>query len=157
MSVKLARRVAAEELGRGEAAIRFRPESLDEIGKAITRDDIRRLIKSGAITAVKMKRELHKRTIKKKRYRGPGKRKGTANARRGMSWEKKTRAQRTLLKKLRQMGKLDRKVFRKYYLLTKGNAFPDKRSLLLHLSDDGIRISDEEMKQISEFAKKEYR
>ena len=157
MSVRLARRVAAEELGRGEASIRFRPESLEEIGKAITRDDVRRLIKDGAITAVKTKRELHKRRARRKRYRGPGKRKGTANARRGMSWEKKTRAQRTLLDQLRRMGKLDRKVFRRYYLLTKGNAFPDERSLLLHLSDDGIKVSEEEMKQINEFAKKAYR
>lgn len=157
MSVKLAKRIASEELGRGEAAIRIRPESLEDIRKAITRDDIRRLIKEGAITAVKPKSELHKKAKREKRRRGAGKRKGTLNARRGRTWEKKVRSQRVLLRRLKEIGKVDRRVFRKYYLLVKGNAFPDKRSLLLHLSDDGIKVGEEEMKQVNEYIKGRYR
>ncbi len=156
MSARFARRIASEELGRGEASIRFRPESLQDIGKAITRDDIRKLIKEGAITALKPKWELHKKRKHERRYRGTGKRKGTANARRGMTWEKKVRSQRVLLSRLREMGKLDRSAFRRYYLLIKGNAFPDKRSLLLHLSDDGIKVSEDEMKQVNEYMRNRY-
>lgn len=157
MSVKFAKRIAAQVLGRGENALRLRPESIDDIKKAITRDDVRKLIKDGAIVALKPKSELHKPLKVEKRRKGPGKRRGSANARRGRVWEKKVRSQRVLLKRLKLMGKVDREMFKRYYLLVKGNAFADKRSLLLHLSDDGIRVSDDELKQINEFARSAYR
>jgi large subunit ribosomal protein L19e len=156
MSVKFAKRIASQILGRGENALRLRPESMDEIKKAITRDDVRKLIESGAIVAVKPKSELHKRAKVERRKRGIGKRKGSAKARRGRVWEKKVRSQRFLLKRLKLMKKIDNPTFKRYYLLIKGNAFPDKRSLLLHLSDEGIKISEDEVKQINEQAKKTY-
>jgi large subunit ribosomal protein L19e len=156
MSVKFSKRVASQILGRGQNALKFRPESMEEIRKAITRDDVRKLIESGAIVAIKPKAELHPKTRREARKRGPGKRRGSANARRGRVWEKKVRSQRLLLKRLKLMGKLDNANFKKYYLLVKGNAFPDKRSLLLHLSDDGIKVSDEEVKQINEYARSTY-
>ncbi len=157
MSIKFTKRIAAELLGRGEDSLKLRPESLEDIKKAITRDDVRKLIKDGAIVAVKPKQELHKSKPLPKRKRGPGKRKGSAKARRGRVWEKKVRSQRLLLARLRTMGKVDGTTFKRYYLLVKGNAFHDKRSLLLHLSDDGIKVSDDELKQINEYAKSMYR
>ncbi|MDE1873848.1 MAG: 50S ribosomal protein L19e [Candidatus Micrarchaeota archaeon] len=157
MSVKFARRVASQILGRGESSLRMRPESMDEIKKAITRDDIRKLIKDGAIVAAKPKWELHKPAKTEKRKKGRGKRRGSAKARQGRVWEKKVRSQRLLLRRLKLMGKVDRPMFKKYYLLVKGNAFADKKSLLLHLADDGVKVNDEEIKQINEFARNAYR
>ncbi len=157
MSVKFTKRIASQILGRGENALRLRPESMDEIKKAITRDDVRKLIKDGAVVAVKPRYELHKSTKTEKRKRGRGKRRGSAKARRGRVWEKKVRAQRFVLKRLKTAGKIDNATFKRYYLLVKGNAFADKRSLLLHLSDEGIKVSDEEVKQINELAKGAYR
>ncbi|MGA3020383.1 MAG: 50S ribosomal protein L19e [Candidatus Micrarchaeales archaeon] len=153
MSIKFAKRVASEVLDRGENSLRMRPESIEEIKKAITRDDVRKLIKEGAIIAIKPKHELHKKHMEEKRKRGAGKRKGSSKARKGRTWEKKVRSQRLLLQRLKATGKIDNLFFKRYYLLIKGNAFPDKRSLLLHLSDEGIKISDEEIKQINEYAK----
>jgi large subunit ribosomal protein L19e len=153
MSIKFAKRVASEILERGENSLRMRPESIEDIKKAITRDDVRKLIKEGAIVAIKPKHELHKKHAEERRKRGAGKRKGRYNARRGRVWEKKVRSQRLLLQRLKTMGKIDNNFFKRYYLLIKGNAFPDKRSLLLHLSDDGIKISDDEIKQINDYAK----
>ena len=157
MSVKFTRRVAAEILGRGETAIWIKPDSVEEVKKAITRDDIRKLIKDGIIVAVKTKSELHPKSALAKRKKGQGKRRGSLKARQGRIWEKKVRSQRVLLKRLKLMAKIDNPTFKKYYLLVKGNAFPDKRSLLLHLSDDGIKISEEELKKISDFAKSAYK
>ncbi len=158
MSVKLTKRVASSILKRGESAIKIREGSIEDANKAITRDDVRGLIKSGAIYAVKRKREVYKRVKPVKRKRGTGKRKGTNKARLGGSpWKKKARSQRMLLKRLREMGKIDGAVFRRYYLHVKGNIFPDKRSLLLHLGDEGIKVSDEELKQISEYMRDAHR
>lgn len=157
MSVKFSKRVASELLNRGENAIRMRPDSMEEIGKAITRDDVRKLIKDGSIVALKPKHELYPRVVEEKRKRGKGKRKGSANARRGRTWEKKIRSQRLVLRRLKEINKIDNVMFKRYYLLIKGNAFPDKRSLLLHLSDDGIKLSEEETKQLNEYSKEMHR
>lgn len=156
MSVKFAKRVASQILGRGENALKLRPESMDDIKKAITRDDVRKLIKDGVIIALKPKYELHKPAKTERKKRGRGRRRGSANARHGRTWEKKVRSQRLVLRQLRIMGKVDSPTFKRYYLLVKGNAFPDKRSLLLHLSDDGIKVSEEEVKQINDVAKSAY-
>jgi large subunit ribosomal protein L19e len=158
MSVKLTKRVASSLLKRGESSIRIREGSIEDANKAITRDDVRAMIKSGAIFAIKKKREVYKRVKPVKKKRNTGKRKGTNKARMGGSpWKKKARAQRMLLKRLREMGKIDGAVFRKYYLHVKGNVFADKRSLLLHLEDDGIKVTPEEMKQINDYVRGTYR
>ena len=39
----------------------------------------------------------------------------------------------------------------------KGNSFPDKKSLLLHLGDEGVKVSDDELKQINEYVRKLYK
>jgi large subunit ribosomal protein L19e len=157
MSVKFTKRVASELLNRGENAIRMRPDAMEEIGKAITRDDVRRLIKDGSVMALKTKHELYPKVHEEKRKRGHGKRKGSANARRGRTWEKKVRSQRLVLRRLKDIKKIDNVMFKRYYLLIKGNAFADKRSLLLHLSDDGIKLSEEELKKLNEYSKAMYR
>ncbi|MEM3781567.1 MAG: 50S ribosomal protein L19e [Candidatus Micrarchaeaceae archaeon] len=162
MTIKFAKRAAAEILGRGESAIRIKTSSLPDASKALTRDDVRNLIKQGSIYAVPKKhnKSMHGKLLKikreKGRRRGPGRRSGTAKARTGMTWERKIRAQRKLLQQLRQINKIDSKTFRHFYLLAKGNSFPDKRSLLLHLSDEGIKVSDDELKQIEERIRKAY-
>jgi Ribosomal protein L19E len=58
MGVKLVRRVAADLLGRGESSIRLKGASIEDINKAITRDDVRELIKSGKVYALNEKHNL---------------------------------------------------------------------------------------------------
>jgi len=163
MSMKFARRAAAEILNRGESAIRFNKNAIDEIKKALTKDDVRKLIQNGSIYAVKAKHNLslNSKILKKKREegrrRGFGRRKGTRKARGGISWEKKVRSQRAVLKELKEMGKIDSSNFKKFYLLIKGNAFPDKASLLLHLKENGVELSDDERRKIDEALKIRYK
>ncbi|MGC8628846.1 MAG: 50S ribosomal protein L19e [Candidatus Micrarchaeia archaeon] len=162
MTIKFAKRAASEILHRGEKAIRIKEHALEDARKALTRDDIRKLISQGDIYAVLPKHNLsrHGKLLKEKRAkgrkRGYGKRKGTRKARAGRIWERKVRSQRLLLKRLKETGKIDNKTFTRFYLAIKGNAFPDKRSLLLHLSDEGIKVSDDELKQIEEYIKQKY-
>jgi len=157
MSIKFTKRVASEILGRGIGALKINPNSMEDIKKAITRDDVRKLIKEGSIIAIKTKSEMYPKPKKEKRKKGIGKRKGKANARRGRTWERKIRSQRLLLEKLKEMKKLDNATYRRYYLLAKGGAFPDKRSLLLHLGDDGINVTEEELKRINDYVKSLYK
>jgi large subunit ribosomal protein L19e len=163
MTIKFARRAASEMLGRGESSIRVNPASLDDVKKAMTREDVRRLIQSGGILALKEKRNISmnskilKERRSKGRRRGQGKRRGTDRARQGSRWAKKARSQRRLLKKLRSSGKIEGSRFKKYYRLVKGGAFADKASLMLHMNEDGVKVSAEELKAISEEISKEYK
>lgn len=162
MGLKFAKRTASKLLGRGESAIKINPGAVSDAKKAITRDDIRALISNGSIYADKIKKNksINAKMLKQKRdegrRRGPGKRKGTRKARGGLTWEKKVRSQRMLLRELRGMKKLDTKSFNQFYGLIKGSFFPDKASLLRRLLENGVQLSDEEMKTISENAKKRY-
>ncbi|MCL4553436.1 MAG: 50S ribosomal protein L19e [Candidatus Marsarchaeota archaeon] len=163
MTIKFAKRVAASIMRRGVNAIRIKPGSYDEVDKALTRDDVRKLIGTGSVFAVGEKhnastrsKRLHQKRSEG-RSRGPGWRRGTQKARRGRVWEKKVRSQRLFLKKLKSMGKVDTKTFNRLYGQIKGNAYASKGALVLHLEDQGIKISEDEMKQISEHAKANYR
>ena len=149
MSIKLTKRVAAIIMDRGENSIRINPTAIAEAKKAITREDVRALIKNGSVYAIKEKKNLsiHGKELRKKRIegrkRGPGRRKGTKNARHNISYPKKIRGQRRILKNLKEDKIIDNVVFKKYYKLTKGGGFPTKISLINHIKDSGIKISDE--------------
>ncbi len=162
MGLNFAKRTASKLLKRGESAVRINPNAVADAKKAITRDDIRKLIKDGNIYAIKAKKNksINAKILKMKRdegrRRGPGKRKGTRKARGGMSWEKKSRSQRMLLKELKKMGKLDTSSFNTFYGLIKGNMFPDKASMLRRLADHNVIVSQEEMAKINEEIKKRY-
>ncbi len=163
MTIKFARRIASEIMKRGEGSIRINPSSIEDAKKAMTREDVRSLVKNGGVYAIKKKHnvsinaKLLKIRRSKGRGRGPGKRKGTLKARRGERWIKKVRSQRMLLGRLKSMGKLDNVSFNKYYLLIKGNSFPDKASLILHIREDGIVLKDEELSSINEYIKSQYK
>ena len=47
MTIKFARRVAAEITKRGVNSIRIAPTKMEDVKKAMTRDDVRKLIKDG--------------------------------------------------------------------------------------------------------------
>ncbi len=163
MGAKFVKRIASELTGRGENAIRLNSNAREEIGKALTRDDVRKLIKNGSVFALKERHNISlnskdlRRRRSKGRGRGQGRRHGSAKARLGRRWKKKIRSQRLLLGILKSKGKLDRQAFKHYYALAKGNSFADKSSLLLHMSEEGIKLSESELKEINEEIKKAYK
>ena len=163
MGIRFAKRAAARIMKRGESAIRLNPLKMEDIEKALTNEDIRRLVANGSIYAVKAKHNLSLGAKKLKvarsegRRRGIGRRRGTTKARQGRSWEKKVRSQRTLLKLLRSSGKIDKRSFNEFYMRVKGNTYSTKATLLSHLKEQGVQVGEEEMKRIKEQMKQQYK
>lgn len=154
MSVKLTRRVASNLLHRGESAIRIKESAVAEAEKAITREDVRQLIKKGDVYALQAKSNIsvYSKLLKIKRQqgrkRGPGSKKGTMKARGSVEYKKKVRAQRRVLLALKQDNTIDNKLFKGFYRLVRGNVFPSKASLLGHIKSKGVQIDDERFKQL---------
>lgn len=154
MSIKLTKRIAGELLGRGVSAIRIKNDSVPDAKKAITREDVRALVKNGGIYALKAKHNIsaYSKVLKEKRIkgrrRGPGKRKGTRSARGMVEYKKKIRGQRRLLKQLKEENVIDNIKFKQYYALVKGGNFQSKASLLSRIRSDGISFDEEKAKQL---------
>lgn len=143
MAMNSVRRIASGILGVGESKIRFKPDSLSKISEALTREDIRALIKDGSIIALQKRgvsrvRGMAKRNQARKGRRfGAGSKKGTSSSRKGSkeAWMEKVRAQRRHLFSLLESGKISRVAFRKTYRMVKGNAFKGVKMLETHLRE----------------------
>ncbi len=142
-TLKAVKKLAASILKCGVTKIWIDPEKIEEAEKTITREDVRKLIEKGVIKKREEEKERHpeakKKQLQKKkgRRRGPGSRKGARGAREGekTEWLRKVRAQRRLIKILRDKGVIDRRTYRKIYLMIKGGAFKSKKHLLTYLKD----------------------
>ncbi len=127
MNISNKKAMAAKVLNVGVNRVRIDPDGLERISDAITRDDIRALIREGIIWAEPVKgisrgRIRRKMALKKKRGRGSGSKKGSRGARlpRKRLWVIKVRAMRNHLKKARERGDITGDVFDKLYLQIKG-------------------------------------
>jgi large subunit ribosomal protein L19e len=123
------RRLAAKVLGVGKGRIRFNPERLEDLEDAITREDIRRMHRQGAIEVVKPAGTSRGRVRARSGRRGPGSRKGTRESGK-RRWIRQVRALRRTLRELRERGEVDSKLYRRLYLLIKGGAVRSRRRLL---------------------------
>lgn len=140
------RRMAASLIKCGENRIWMDQDRLDEIAKAVTKDDIRVLIKGKAIKSKQVKGISHGRKKyiaeqkKKGRRTNHGSRKGKKYARfpRKRRWILTIRPIRSYLKSLRENNEINKKTYRQYYLKAKGGEFRSKRHLKTHLLSDGI-------------------
>lgn len=135
--LKTQRRLAAQILKCGENRVWLDPESMEDIARAITKEDIRALIEEGVIRKKRKKgisrgrwREKIK-TEKKDRRKGHGSRKGKRGARESKKrrWIRKIRAMRDELKRLRDEGKIERTIYRKLYRLAKSGEIKSRRHL----------------------------
>lgn len=143
MDVSVQRRMAAEILKYGIERVWIDPTQLDRVKMAMSKDDIRALIKEGVIKK-KQKKGISSARVKKLkeqrkkgRRRGPGSRRGAAGARTPPKerWMATIRALRKTLKQLRDSGKIDRKVYRKLYRMAKGGAFRSRSHLFLYMRE----------------------
>ncbi len=104
MKIDKKKLLAARVLGVGRGSIRFHPSRLPEIAEAITRQDFRDLITSGAI-ALKEARGRKKNERKQKRGFGKIKKKVKRRKREYMLLTRKLRA---YVKELLKQGKISR-------------------------------------------------
>ena len=86
MNLLSQRRLAAQVMGCGGTRVKFNTERLDEVAEALTKDDIRSLVKSGAIiekpvTGISRGRARTRQKQRDKgRRKGSGRRSGTSKA-----------------------------------------------------------------------------
>jgi large subunit ribosomal protein L19e len=143
MSLKAQKRMAAEILKCGENRVYFDPYLIDEIKMAITREDIRNLVKEGIILKKykkgnsKYRKNVRHERKKKGRARGLGKRKGTKYARlpKKKRWMNRIRPQRRELKKLRDRNLITTATYRKLYKNAKGGMFNSVAQMNRHIKE----------------------
>jgi large subunit ribosomal protein L19e len=137
MNLTSQRRLAAQVMKIGATRVKFNVERLEDVSEALTRDDVRGLVKSGAIeerpkTGISRGRARLKKAQKLKgRHKGAGKRKGRMKARTPAkrAWISKIRAIRDELKNMRQAKEITAAEYRKLYVQAKGNLFQSRRHL----------------------------
>ena len=147
MSLRSQRKIAARVLGVGEERVWIDPNRIEDVEVAITREDIRRLIKEGVIRKVKEKgvsraraRIIHKKR-KKGRRRGPGRRKGAKGARADSKtlWINRIRAIRRRLRELKRKRVISTRVYRQLYLRAKAGVFESVSDLHRYIEAHGLR------------------
>ncbi|HTY91124.1 MAG TPA: 50S ribosomal protein L19e [Methanocella sp.] len=125
------KRLAADLLKVGVTRVWMDPERLEDIATAITREDLRGLIEEGVVKRrpkVGISRgRARARDIKRAKghRKGQGSRRGAAGARapKKEQWMRKIRAQRKVLKQMRDEKTIDAHNYRILYMKAKGGEF----------------------------------
>ncbi len=151
MKLKLQKRLASIIFKGSKKRVRFENEVLDEIKEGLTKDDVRGMIKRGLISINQKKGVSRVRAKKKANQRvkglrkGPGKRKGSKNARLPDKevWMRKIRLQRAFLKELYNKDYLDAKIYRELYKKAKGGFFRSKRHIKIYIDDNELALKKE--------------
>lgn len=147
MSLRSQRRMAAEILGVGEERVWIDPERIEDVENAITREDIKRLIKEGVIRKIKDQgvsraraRIIHKKK-RRGRRRGAGSRSGALGARVDhlKEWVERIRAIRRRLRELKEKRVITTKVYRSLYLKAKAGVFKSIVDLHQYIEAHGLR------------------
>lgn len=139
------RRLASDILGVGENKIRFKNEELGRVESALTREDVRGLIRD---KVVYVKTEAGFKVENKRKKKLAGSRRGSMNTRAPAKekWMTNVRAQRKYLGQLVTEGTLEQKDKRHVYMRIKGGAFKGKKAMLMYLKDSGLYREKSEKK-----------
>ncbi len=146
MNLKTQMRIAGEVLKCSESRVFFSPDHLEEIKESITKQDIRELVNANIIQKKPAKGvcrfNARKIIVQKRKGRrsGQGSRKGKATARlpKKVAWMARIRAQRKLLKKLRERGRIKKSDYGDLYSKAKGGFFRNLNHLKYYLKERGL-------------------
>ena len=142
----LQKRIGARILKCSPSRVRLDPDKLDEIKESITCADIKGLINKGLISKKPFQGPSKVRTRKiaaqkrKGRRRGQGSRKGKFNARASEKslWMSNVRAQREILKNIRDKGRISTGDYRTVYAKVKGGFFRSSRHMKMFMEEQGL-------------------
>jgi len=146
MNLQIQKILAAKVAKVGRDRVSLNPARYEEIKEAITRADIRALIKSDAITIAPVRRPSKHRARarhaqrKKGRQRGHGSRKGAKYAREPhkRAWINKIRLMRSTLQTLKTQGKLEAPAYKDLYAKAKGGFFRDRGHLMFYIESNKL-------------------
>src|SRR3989338_3402686 len=146
MQLKIQKRLAAQILKTSKNNIQLDSSRLEEIKEAITKADIKSLIKDKAITEKRARGisgyRINKKRLQKSKGRmsGFGSRKGSKGARRGKkrAWIMGIRAQREFLKLLKDKKIIPLNEYRSLYMKSKGGFFRSKRHIKVYMKERGV-------------------
>jgi large subunit ribosomal protein L19e len=158
MKLHVQKRLAASVSKRSKKKISIDNSRLEDVKEAITRFDIKSLIKDKAIKVKPIKGSSKVRTRKiqeqkkKGRRKGHGSRKGKATARlsRKESWMIRIRNQREFLHELKSKNMLENKDFRDLYNKAKGGYFRSKRHIKLYIDERSLIKKENSEKKVLE-------
>lgn len=144
--LSLQKRLAGDILKASPHRIKLDPARLNDIKAAITKADVRGLIREGAIgvspvTGVSRVRARHIATQRSKGLRkGPGSREGKPGARAPSkeAWIAKIRAQRDFIKDLREKSIITKDGYRELYAKSKGGFFRSVRHIKIYINERGL-------------------
>jgi len=144
MELNKIKKLAANILGVGVNRVKIKDK--EKAGEAMTRDDVRTLLKQGKLEVKPIKgtsrvrARIRKAQKKKGRRSGRGTRRGPKKARtpRKEVWMRKVRALRRQLKKIKKELKPGK--YRKLYNMIKGGYFRDKGHLMLYVTEHELTV-----------------
>lgn len=146
MNIANQKRLAAKAAGVGVGRVILVPERVSEIKDAITKADIRALIKNGAIKIIDAQspsrvraKARHAQKLRGRR-RGSGKKRGAAGARlnKKHNWMNKIRLMRSTIKNLKTQNKITQQTYVEIYRKAKGGFFRDRGHMLFYLNQNKL-------------------
>ncbi len=148
MNLSIQRRIASKIMKCGQNRIWIDPAKAKEVSEAITRDDVRRLIASGAVVkspeAAPSRAKIIMRAAQKRKGRrsGHGSRKGSFASRSGntkkLRWIRTIRPQRAMISELKKSGSIGNETYKKLYSLSKGGVFRSRKHLELYMKEHNM-------------------
>ncbi len=132
MKLDLKKNLAANTLGVGRDKVKFNTERLEEIKEAITRQDIKDLVKSGAISVRENKGR--KKNVTRKHRRRAGSIKKKVNKRK-QEYVKLVRKLRRHLSELMKQGRLDKDKNKELRKQIRNRKFKSKRNMKEHMGN----------------------
>jgi len=150
MKLNLQKKLAAKIFKSSRFRVRFEPDVLDEIKEGLTKSDMRGMIARGlvslkpkqGVSRVRARKNAQQRA--KGLRKGPGKRKGSKNARQPTKgiWINKIRLQRGFIKELYDKEYLSTSSYRDLYKKAKGGFFRSKRHIKLYIDDNDLSLKN---------------
>ena len=146
MELKVKKRLASQVLKCSPKRVWLDELRLEEIKEAITKADIRALISKGAIQIKHKKSKSRGRSRllqnqkRKGKRRGHGSRKGkkTARSPKKEVWINRIRAQRNLIRRLKEGNKITKKSYRELYRKCKGGFVRSIRHMKVYIEERNL-------------------
>ena len=137
MSLNSQRRLASEVMKIGKGRVWIDPEKIDYVETAITREEIRKLVREGVIKSLPEKGvcRVRARILKEKRKkglrRGPGGKSGPKRSKisKKQAWINRIRPIRKRLSELKDSRAIAESAYRKLYDMSESGVFESKAEL----------------------------